>query len=125
MRKNGYIKTDKNEFLSVLEECIEDFEKFKKKDISNFHKCISQEDFDLLEKIKKYTPQEYSFFVSDYFYISKQLEKSEITNKGEIYDFIKFIFASKENYLVNKKEEPDIETRNKLIKAAVERYSKK
>lgn len=125
MRKNGYIKTDKNEFLSVLEECIEDFEKFKKKDISNFHKCISQEDFDLLEKIKKYTPQEYSFFVSDYFYISKQLEKSEITDKGEIYDFIKFIFASKENYLVNKKEEPDIETRNKLIKAAVERYSKK
>ncbi len=125
MRKNGYIKTDKNEFLSLLEECIEDFEKFKQKDISNFHKLLSQEDFDLLEKIKKYAPQEYSFLVSDYFYISKKLEESEITDKGEIYDFIKFIFASKENYLVNKKEEPDIETRNKLIKAAVERYSKK
>ncbi len=125
MRKNGYIKSDKNEFLSLLEECILDFEKFKKKDISNFHKCLSQEDYDLLEKIKKYASQEYSFFVSDYSYISKQLEKFGIKEKEEIYDFMKFIFASKDNYVSNKKEEPDIETRNKLIKSAIERYSKK
>ena len=125
MRANGYINTDKKEFLSLLEDCIENFEKFKQKDISNFHKSLSAEDYDLLEKIKKYTSQEYSFLVSDYAYISKQLEKSGIKEKEEIYDFIKFVFASKDNYVSNKKEEPDIETRNKLIKSAIERYSKK
>lgn len=125
MRADGYINTDKKEFLSLLEDCIENFEKFKQKDISNFHKSLSAEDYDLIEKIKKYTSQEYSFLVSDYAYISKQLEKSGIKEKEEIYDFIKFVFASKDNYVSNKKEEPDIETRNKLIKSAIERYSKK
>lgn len=125
MRKSGYIQTDKNQFLLLLQMIFENFEKFKDESISNFRKCLSDEDYKLIENIRSYSAQEYNFFVSDYRFVQNQFNKLSVNDDDEIYDFVKFLFSVKENYVSTKKEEPDIEKRNKLIEAALERYTKK
>lgn len=125
MRKNGYIQTDKTLFLTSLQHAFENFEKFKEESISNLRKSLSEEDYKLIENIRSYSAQEYNFFVSDYRFVQNQFNKLEINDNEEIYDFVKFLFSVKENYVSTKKEEPDIEKRNKLIEAALERYTKK
>lgn len=125
IRKNGYICTDKNYFLSLLKMMFDDFEKFKEENISNSRKCLSAEDYQIIEKLRSYNNENYNFFVSDYRYVQNKLTEISVSDEDEIYDFVKFIFSAKENYVSLKKEEPDIEARNKLIKSALERYTNK
>ena len=122
IRKNGVIKTDKKKFLSVLEKFLSDFENYKLSDFSNAQKSLSKEDYDLLEKLKTISSCDYKLFSSDYNYVIFLLKKEKITDSEKIYDFLQLLWASIEKYLVCKKEEPNIEDRNKLIKATLERY---
>lgn len=124
-RKNGYIETDKKIFLELLDDLQKDFDLFKQKEISDYRKSLSAEDYEIIEKFKSLSKEEYNFFVSDYRYIAYLLESEEVTDIEEIYDFVKYILSSKDNFVISNKKEPDIEDRNKLIKAAVERYTKK
>lgn len=124
-RKNGYIETDKKIFLKLLDDLQKDFDLFKQKEISDYRKSLSAEDYEIIEKFKSLSKENYNFFVSDYRYIAYLLESEEVTDIEEIYDFVKYILSSKDNFVTSNKKEPDIEGRNKLIKAAVERYTKK
>ncbi len=123
--KNGFIRTDKNKFLSIFENFISDFENFKFMDLSNFQKCLSNEDYQILQKFKEYSNNEYILFSSDYDYALFLLKKEKIQEYEKMYDFLKIFLASKEMYVLKKKEEPDIEERNKIIKSIIERYLKK
>lgn len=124
-RKNGYIETDKKIFLELLDDLQKDFDLFKQKEISDYRKSLSAEDYEIIEKFKSLSKEDYNFFASDYRYIAYSLESEEVTDINEIYDFVKYILSSKDNFVTSNKKEPDIEDRNKLIKAAVERYTKK
>ena len=124
-RKNGYIETDKKKFLDLLEEIQKDFDEFKQKDISDYRKYFSIEDFEIIEKFKSLSNQDYNFFVSDYKYVTSLLESASVTCSDEIYDFVKYILSAKDNFVAVNKKELDIEERNKLIKSALERYTTK
>ena len=122
IRKNGVITTDKKKFLSVLDKFLSDFKTYKRSDFSNFQKSLSKEDYEFLEKLKSISYCDYNLFSSDYNYVISLLKKEKITDAEKTYDFLQLLWASKEKYITYKKEEPNIEDRNKLIKATLERY---
>ena len=122
IRGNGYIETDKNVFVNLIKIMFENYEKFKKKDISNLRKNLSFDDYKLVEKLRSLSETEYIFMLSDYKYIQSKLFSKETVNDDEIYEIFKMTLAAKNTYVAIKKEEPDIEKRNKLVEAVIERY---
>ena len=120
-----YIKTDKEKFINLFKELYENYEEFKEKDISDLRTCFSEEDFKIIEELKKQTEEENIVFVSDYDYISKVLSDISDIKTEEIYNFIKYTISAINDYKKKKKGEIDIESRNKIIKSALERYNRK
>lgn len=125
IRKDGYIKTDKKEFLDLLEKIYSDFSKFKNEKISDNRVNLSDEDYKIIEKLQTMSDEKYAFFASDYSYVKIQLEINDIGNKDEIYELIKFLLYAKESYTNTEEKEPDIEKRNKFILAALSRIQNK
>ncbi len=123
--ENKYIKTDKEKFLEVLKELYEDYQKFKKKNISDLRYCFSDEDYKIIENFKNQTESQYNLFASDYEYIIKSFSENLITRTDTIYNFIKYVITAINNYKEINKKEPEPEVRNRIIKSALERYSKK
>lgn len=123
--KDGFISTDKKLFIELIENSVEDFEKFKKKKISDLHSDLSSEDFLFIEELKGQTDIEQSMFVSDFNYVKKELLKLKITEISEIYSFVKLVLNLKKNYEETNKKTADLEVRNKIIKSALERYQQK
>ena len=123
-RKNGYIETDVKKFFAIMKEMRDDFEKFKKKDISDFRECMSDEDFKIISEMKDKSQEYYVRFKSDYDYIKNEIEKKKIESEEQAYSIVKLIYYSfKQNFDENKKES-DIESKNKIIKSVFERYVK-
>ena len=120
-----YIKTDKEKFINLFKELYENYEEFKKKDISDLRTFFSEEDFKIIEELKKQTEEENIVFVSDYDYISKVLSDISDIKTEEIYNFIKYTISAINDYKKKNKGEIDIESRNKIIKSALERYNRK
>ena len=120
-----YIKTDKEKFINLFKELYENYEEFKEKDISDLRTCFSEEDFKIIEELKKQTEEENIVFVSDYDYISKVLSDISDIKTEEIYNFIKYTISAINDYKKKNKGEIDIESRNKIIKSALERYNTK
>ena len=112
-------------FIELIENSVEDFEKFKKKKISDLHSDLSSEDFLFIEELKGQTDIEQSMFVSDFNYVKKELLKLKITEISEIYSFVKLVLNLKKNYEETNKKTADLEVRNKIIKSALERYQQK
>ena len=104
---------------------FEDYEKFKQEDISNQRKNLSSEDYNLIEKLRSFSEVEYTFFISDYEYIQSKLSSKKIAGDEELYKLVKLVIAAKDNYVSIKKEEPDIEKRNKIINEVLARYNDK
>ncbi len=125
MRKNGFIITDKTVFIDLFSKIFEQFEIFKKEDISNYRKDLSADDYRIIEEMQSLSQKEFVLLLSDYKYIKSKLCEKGILGKEEIYGFIKTIFKIKEDYISKNKEEPDIEKRNKLIDSLLERYINK
>lgn len=125
IRKDGFIKSNKKLFLDLLAKIVENNKKFKQEDISNYHKELSSQDFTIIEKLRSLSEQEFDLYVSDFNYINSQLKAKSIENVDEIYSFVKTILSVKDNYLSIKKEEPDLEKRNKLIEVLLVRYLNK
>ena len=125
IRKDGYIKTDKKEFFTLLEKIYSDLPSFKQEKISDYRVNLSTEDYQIIEKLQMMSDEKYAFFASDYNYVKSQLAINGITNNDEIYELIKFLLYSKENYINTEEKEPDIEKRNKFILAALLRLQTK
>lgn len=122
MIKVGYITTDKKKFIETFNEFSSDIEKFIKKDISDLQSYFSEEDYRCLRKI---ISEEKSFilnFISDYKNIKSQIKNDDVISFYEILTlFIRELFS----YKATNNKEADVETRNKFIKSALERNSKK
>ena len=125
IRKNGYIQTDKKEFNSLINEFFEDFEAFKIKPISNLRANLSSEDFSLITKLKEITLDEYILLHSDYEFLKRELFDNKKIEEKEKYNLFKLLVASKNSYISINKKEPDLEKRNKLIEAILERNNRK
>ncbi|MCD7780466.1 MAG: hypothetical protein LUH05_07325 [Candidatus Gastranaerophilales bacterium] len=122
IKQNGYISTDKKQFISLLTEFFIDFEKFKQKDISDFQYCFSKEDYDLFLDFQKTEKDKFLQLFFDYKYIQKKFNEAEIKKTEEQYDFIKLLILSKEEYKSVNKKEADLDNRNKLIDLVTERF---
>ena len=125
IRKQGYITTNRTSFINLIKMMFEDYEKFKQEDISNQRKNLSSEDYNLIEKLRSFSEVEYTFFISDYEYIQSKLSSKKIAGDEELYKLVKLVIAAKDNYVSIKKEEPDIEKRNKIINEVLARYNDK
>ena len=125
IRKDGYTTTNRTSFLNLIKMMFDDYEKFKQEDISNYRKDLSVEDYNLIEKMRSFSATEYTFLNSDYSYIQSRLSAKQIDGKEDLYKLIKLVIAAKDNYVSIKKEEPDIEKRNKIIDEVLARYNDK
>ena len=118
-----YIKTDKDKFINLFRELYENYEEFKKKNISDLRTVLSDEDFKIIEELQNQTKEEYIFFAADYDYISKILSNNSITGAEEIYNFIKYTVSAINDYKRKNKDKFDMEARNKIIKSVLDRYN--
>lgn len=125
IRKNGYITTNKDVFLNLIKMMFDNYEKFKQEDISNQRKNLSAEDYNLIEKLRSFSEVEYTFLNSDYSYIQSKLSSKQIDEEDDLYKLVKLVIVAKDNYVSIKKEEPDIEKRNKIIDEVLARYNDK
>lgn len=125
IRKKGYIQTEIKKFNSLIDEFFEDLEVFKNKHISNLRANLSIEDFSLITKLKEITFDEYVLLFSDYEFLKKRLFDNQKIEEKEKYNLFKLLVASKNSYISINKKEPDLEKRNKLIEAILERNNRK
>lgn len=124
MKKDGCILTDKKQFLELLSEFFENFEKFKNKDISDYKHCLSGEDFLLFEDYQKSDNKKFNQLYFDYVYIQNRLKEAEITNTEDKYDFVKLFILSKEEYKTINKKAADLENTCKIVDLIITRFSK-
>lgn len=122
MIKFGYITTDKKKFIDTFNEFSSDFEKFIEKDISDLQSYFSEEDYRSLREIVSGEKSFILNFISDFKNIKSQIKNDDIVSFYEILTlFIRELFY----YKSTNNKEADVETRNKIIKSALERNSKK
>lgn len=122
IKKTGFIETDKEEFLNLLLEFIQDFYKFKKKDISFYRSCLSEDDYNFFEKLMSVNEKEYFFICSDYKYVLDKLKNKPALKKEDKYNFIKFLIYSYESFKTDKNKSPDIIERTKLLESVCSRF---
>ena len=125
IKNQKYIKTDIEKFINLFKELYENYEKFKAKNISDLRAVLSEEDFKIIEELKNLTEEEYIYFSADYDYISKVLSDNSVTKSEEIYNFIKYTISALKNDRKKNNNEIDLESGNRIIKSALERYNKK
>lgn len=125
IRKDGYITTDVKIFSALFKEFLKNIETFKNKNISDFRAHLSKEDFSLISKLKETSLDEYTLLYSDYNFLQKGLIDNKKNDEKSVYDIIKLFLAGKNSYILINKKEMDLEHRNKLIEAILERSTRK
>lgn len=125
IRKSGSLQTDKKIFNSLFDEFIKNFDVFKNKNISDFRVNLSDYDFALFSKFKEISMSEYILLSSDYKFLQRELIDKQKNNENSKYDLIQLLLSSKNSYISINKKEPDLEKRNKLIEAILERNMRK
>ncbi len=121
----GKVKTSINQFLKLFDEIFSDFYLFKDKDISDFRADLSDEDFDIFEKIQNYSLKEFEKIDFDRKYALRLFKELDLKKDEEKYEFIKLYFISLSEYIENKKESANSETRQKFIESIFTRLNKK
>lgn len=125
IKKQNFILTDKKQFISLLSEYFENFEKFKTKDISNYQSCFSKEDYELFSNLQKIDNIEFFKLNIDYKYVIDEIKKLKINKEEDKYNIFKLILTVNNEYKQNNNENPDFEARNKLISTVLERFKNK
>jgi len=123
IKKDGYIKTDKKQFIDLLVEYFENFEQFKNKDISDYKACFSAEDYLLFENYQKKENKEFNQLYFDYKYINKKLKDYEITKTDDKYDFVKMYIFAQDEYKTTNKKAADLENRSKIVDLILARFT--
>lgn len=123
MKKNGYILTDKNEFITLMSEFSDNFEEFKNKDITNYQCCLSKNDYSFFVGLQKINDYEFEKINEDYKYLCEKIKNTEFKNQDEKYDLIKLLFMSKEEYKNINKKEADLKARNEIIELVLARIN--
>lgn len=121
IKKNGYILTDKKEFIKLMCEFSENFEEFNKKDITNYQSCLSKDDYLFFTKLQKISNYEFEKINEDYKYLYEKLKDKKLEKKDEMYDLIKLLFSSKEEYKNINKKDADLKARNEIIELVLAR----
>lgn len=121
--KDGFINTNESEFVNLLEEMFENFEKFKKKNINSYRNILSKEDFEIFSEFKKFSENDFCIYKSDFNYIKNKLESLKIKTVNQIYWIFKIYFIETKRKFVNK-ENYNIDSVNKLIDGILIRFSK-
>lgn len=121
MKKNGYISTDKNQFVNLMIEFSEKFDDYKLKDITNYQSCLSQEDYSFFLKLQKISDLEFQKINADYKFLNEKIKDLELKNQEDIYDLIKLLFSAKEEYKSINKKEADLKARNEIIELVLAR----
>lgn len=121
MKKNGYILTDKKEFVALMFEFSKNFEEFKNKDITNYQCCLSKDDYSFFVGLQKISDYEFEKINEDYKYLCEKLEDIKLEKQDEKYDLIKLLFSSKEEYKHINKKEADLKARNEIIELVLAR----
>jgi hypothetical protein len=125
LKKQGYIKTNFDEFLKLLSEVFENFEQFKIKDISDFQHCLSDEDYKLFVDLQNKNQIDFNILYSDYQYSLVIMKNINLQTSEEKYNFLNQFYSDKAKYKSINQKEPDIIVRNKIIDALKERFEKK
>lgn len=125
IKKQDFILTDKKQFVSLLAEYFENFEKFKTKDISNYQSCFSKEDYELFSNLQKIDNIEFFKLNVDYKYVIDEIKKLKINKEEDKYNIFKLILTVNNEYKQNNNKNPDFEARNKLISTVLERFKNK
>lgn len=125
IKKQNFILTDKKQFISLLSEYFENFEKFKTKDISNYQSCFSKEDYELFSNLQKIDNIEFFKLNIDYKYVIDEIKKLKINKEEDKYNIFKLILTVNNEYKQNNNKNPDFEARNKLISTVLERFKNK
>lgn len=122
IKKTGFIDTDIEEFLNLLLEFLQDFNKFKKKDISFYRACLSEDDYHFFEKLMLLNEKEYFLICADYKYVKDKLKNKSALKKEDKYNFVKFLIYAYESYKTDKNKNPDIIERTKLLESVCSRF---
>ena len=117
--------TDKKQFISLLSEYFENFEKFKTKDISNYQSCFSKEDYELFSNLQEIDNIEFFKLNIDYKYVIDEIKNLKINKEEDKYNIFKLILTVNNEYKQNNNKNPDFEVRNKLISTVLERFKNK
>lgn len=125
IKKQNFILTDKKQFILLLSEYFENFEKFKTKDISNYQSCFSKEDYELFSNLQKIDNIEFFKLNIDYKYVIDEIKKLKINKEEDKYNIFKLILTVNNEYKQNNNKNPDFEARNKLISTVLERFKNK
>lgn len=124
IQKNGYITTDKKQFIDLINEVFEDIDKFKEKDISDYQHCFSTDDYNFFVNLQKLENSEFYKLNSDYEYVMKIIKNINLKSDEDKYIFINLVLASISEYKKINNKEADIKERNKIVEAITERYKK-
>ncbi len=121
---DGFIKTDFKEFIKLFDLLLDDFISFKDKNIYDLKHLLSDEDFDLFLKFKKFNSDNYISFKSDFSFIKQQVKKSNIKSDESVY-YIYKMFILESDKKQNAQQNFNIEAKNKLIQEIILRFSDK
>lgn len=125
IKKQDFILTDKKQFISLLAEYFDNFEKFKIKDISNYQSRFSKEDYELFSNLQEIDNIEFFKLNIDYKYVVDEIKELKINKEEDKYNIFKLILTVNNEYKQNNSKNPDLETRRKLISTVLERFKNK
>ncbi len=117
IKKFGFIKTDTDEFFNLLSEFMDDFNAFKKKDLSFFRACLSESDYQFFEKLICVDEKEYILIYSDFKYLQDKLKNNRKLSQEEKYNFAKLTIYVYEFLKSDKNKSPNIVERTKFLDA--------
>ena len=118
MVKDGYLNTDKQKFISLLNEAFNDFQSFKNKNLLENKNYFSQVDYSFFQELQKKSDFDFISFKSDVSFLLKKLEEQKIKKIEDKYDCLIVL-----NRILNSDKEIDLDKKNKIIEALSIRYA--
>lgn len=117
--KEGYIETDKSEYIKLLKEIIAKPLSFKLKSLLKYKNLLSESDFNFFSNLQKEDDEDLKSFCLDCSYIMNRLKN--INDSGELYDFFTLYNHSLKVFKKTNSKEADLEKKNQIIEALLER----
>jgi hypothetical protein len=123
IKTKGYVITDVKKFVSLFKDFIEDFENYKKKDISSFRAYLSEEDFEIFKGFLILKNSEYFLLRADYKYVLSEIK--EKLKEEDIYELIKQFLLACGEYKTEKNKKPDLQERRKIADVILAQFANK
>lgn len=119
----GYVKTNEEDYLKLLQDFSDDYKKYKKQDISDYNTSIAEEDLNFFYELQNADENEILLVLSDIECIQKEFKAQKTNNDEKKYKFYKMFFALLKVYKSENKKTADLSVRNKILEELKKRFN--